>query len=187
MIVTLAILSLMSVILFQSVTVQWSAMQRVSAAFDRAGAERVRETTFRQVLHGLVPAWPEQPRRGFRGDERGFSSVTDQPLTGTVSGLHPLTVSAEAETLRLQVRDQAVILASGRPAYFAYRGLNGDWYKSWPPESNPGNGFFQDGDYFDTPALPESVRVTFGGDETKQWVVHVGSSAGLPFRIQDVQ
>ncbi|TCP32956.1 prepilin-type N-terminal cleavage/methylation domain-containing protein [Rhodothalassium salexigens DSM 2132] len=192
-IVTLAIVSLVSTILFQSVTTHWGNMQRIDAAFDRAREGGVRAQVFRQVVVHLLPAWPEQEEARFRGGPSGFSGLTGQAASASEAALTPFSIEAVAGRgvgpLRLRLVDRDVVLADPvRDVRVEYLALNGRWLDRWPPEENPGNGFFSDGQYFDTPPLPEAIRIRFVDARGPQaWIATVGTSTGLPFRIQDVQ
>lgn len=191
-IVTLALISLISLILFQSVTTYWSNMQRVSAAFDRANSMALREAIFRNLVGEMVPGWPETPSQVFRADEDSFSGLTNRPFDTRHPRLLPLAVSLERGTgiSRLIVRtgESAVVMIEGlEAARIDYRGMDGLWRSSWPPEANPGNGFFNDGDFFATPQLPESIRLEFvRGGKAHSWIVTLENAKTLPFRVQDM-
>lgn len=189
-IVTLALLSLISTILFQSVVTQWSNMQRVSAAFDRAQSQPLRAALFRDVARELVPAWPNSPERVFNGDGAGFEGMTLRPLSAGNRKLTVIKVALENDStpqrLVIDTGDGQQTLVEGiENGQFDYFGMDGQWHEAWPPKANPGNGFFQDQAFFQTPALPEAIRLRFQISGTLAlWVVPLENRHRLPFRLE---
>lgn len=193
LIVALALVSLISVVLFQSVVTQWTNVQRVSAAVDQVRQIALREAVLRDVVGHIVAGWPEQAGTVFRGTDHGFSGLTARSTLPGRHGLFPLEVrvvdgDSGAQRLILRQEESTIgIIDSLDLARLSYRGLDNQWYERWPPEANPGNGFFDDGDYFPTPPLPEAVRIdfTFRG-EKMSWIFALSRSKNLPLRAQDL-
>jgi len=190
-IVTLALLSLVSLLLFDASITQWSNMRRISHAFERANSLTLRELVFRDTVSALIPAWPDTDEPVFEGDGQGFAGMTAQPLAARARDLGFLEVSLEdgeaGRRLVLRQREsESVLLEDVGSARFAYRALDGSWYETWPPEENPGSGFFNDGQFFDTPQLPETIRLTFRRNgERGVWMVPIARAPHLPFRVRD--
>jgi prepilin-type N-terminal cleavage/methylation domain-containing protein len=191
MIVTLALLSLISLILFQSAITQWSNMQRISLAFERAQNLPLREEIFRDVAGQLLPGWPEQQIGIFRGGPEGFSGITLRPFSALDHQLAPLDVrisnQGAGQSLIMGGEDANDILASEiSNARFDYKAMDGSWHDRWPPETKPGNGFFTDQVYFETPQLPEVIRLRFSRSNTRHiWYVTPHNRNSLPFRLED--
>ena len=191
LIVALALLSLVSLFLFDAALTQWSNMQRISRAFAEVRSLTMREMIFRDVTQDMIPSWPESDEAEFQGTRDRFAGSTLRSLSDTPPHRLPLEAVLERgnDGHRLVLRqqsDELVLLEGLVRAGFDYRGLDGNWREAWPPEDNPGNGFFDDGQYYATPPLPETIRLRFSLDgQERVWIVAINSSPRLPFRIQD--
>ncbi len=195
LIASLAIVSLVSAALFQSMASWMRLSSRASGAAEASLAAIAGQQMFDRIVGGLIFAWPEETARRFVGAADGFSGITTTPL----HGLHPQLASASIVVLRPNNATRGRIVYRSDEiewtlrefdgaAAFSYLGADGAWRESWPPETNPDPGSFGDAAYFDTPQLPAAIRLSFddGGNSTV-WIADIASDPRIPQRVQDFQ
>jgi hypothetical protein len=68
-------------------------------------------------------------------------------------------------------------------ARLRFLGADGAWYDAWPPAANPDPSPFGDAVYFDTPQLPQAVRLDAGD---RVVIAPVGRTTGLPANERDL-
>lgn len=187
----MALLSLVTLFLTQSVFTQWSIARRVSAAFDRSRDLYMRESLFEDLVAGLMPAWPEQQDSAFQGRPERFSAVTLQPLGGGPDSVVSLRLDILGpignQSVSARLGDQTLPLLTGvTAARLDYRAIDGSWHLRWPPPNNPGNGVDSGRPVFETPPLPVSVRLTYElAGQRFVWIGNLASTPALPPREQD--
>ncbi len=194
LIASLAIVSLVSAALFQSMAAWMRLSARASAAADASLSSIAGQQMFDRIVGGLVFAWPEEETSYFVGASDGFSGLSATPLHGIYPRLAPVRMSIikaensqpgrvvyQSENVEWTLRD-----FSGAAA-FSYLGADGAWRATWPPTTNPEPGPFDDAAYFDVPQLPLAVRASFSdGDETVAWIADIAGDPKIPQRMQDL-
>lgn len=80
LLIALAIASLTSLALFQSIGVWFTVSAKTTQAAERAIGDLVHERQFRNIVAGLTSAWPDQPEQTFKGNPDSFTGLTDQTL-----------------------------------------------------------------------------------------------------------
>lgn len=192
MLFALALISLMSLILTQSSIRHLATVDRVAQAVTDVTLNEVRLNSISQVLRRSVGAWPEQEALHFVGRADRLSGLTDQPLSGQRGGVVPFQAAFVPDGVDLALvlsvdGTSLTLLRSLTEARFDYRAETGQWFEAWPPERNPGNGFFNDGLFYATPPLPNSIRLRFvKGGRMQVLVIPIDRLGGLPNRPQDI-
>ena len=194
--VSLAIISLVSAALFQSAAAWLRLSARASGAAEEALSSIVAQRMFDRVVGGLIYTWPEETALRFIGANDGFSGLTATPLSGVSPQLLPVQLSAlqpvEGRPGRIIYSARGVdgwtLRTFDGATTFTYLGADGQWRAAWPPAVNPDPGPFNDAAFFETPQLPLAIRIDIadsGGDET--WIADISSNSPIPHRIQDLR
>lgn len=189
LLISLAMLSIVTILLAQSVTTQWRIVSRVSSNIETIQTEDLRQSLFTDFTSRLQPQWPDQSEHRFQGRADGYSGLTIG--TGVRPGLTPIRAALTGDPgrrrLSMTIGDAPLALLQDLgDAAFSYRGLDGRWYPVWPPAETPGNGVDRPPYAYLTPQLPNAVRLTFTDQQTERaWVALLGSDPALPPRPQD--
>jgi|GEM_PF-4935224 len=194
LIATLAIVSLVSAALFQSAAAWMRLSSRAASAAEDSLSSIAGQQMFQRLVGGLIYAWPEEIDQKFEGGPNGFSGQTATPLAGVHPQLKGVSVfitsgdDSSGGRIVYQSPDAQWTLAEiGGGAAFSYLGADAVWRPSWPPETPPNPGPFDDGAHLDIPQLPIAVRVDFlDGDRPQSWIANVKSQQRIPQRIQDI-
>lgn len=190
--IALAIASVVSLALFQSVS-QWLLVStRASAAADRALTRVSVQRTFEHIVAGMQPGWPE---------EEGVFHGTRHEMTGLSHGM-PLAHPSPPRpvTLRLLSGSEAraglafeaggetleVFRLPAQIAVFSYLGPDLVWREAWPPEVPPGAGPVDRATLADIAPLPRAMRCCFDlPDRRVCWIARPGSDFPRPVRASD--
>ncbi|MEL6379802.1 MAG: prepilin-type N-terminal cleavage/methylation domain-containing protein [Pseudomonadota bacterium] len=174
--IALAITSLASLALFQSMSAWFAISAKTTGAAERALGGVVHNQQFRAVVGGLLPGWPYRPEEAFIGRADFFSGLTTASLHQREQGLAVVSMEllkdqrSGAITLSYAARaggeDTGWIMErfpAATDGAFSYFGADGRWYPTWPPAKNPEPGPFTDAELFDTPPLPLAVKMVVTG------------------------
>ena len=184
----LAIMSIVLLACFQSISTWARLSARVKAASDNAIGAVMDATQFQQIVGGLTPAWPENEAFIFKGDARGWSGLSASPLEAIEPSMVFLRVQiVEADdgaALRYRSDNEDWLLATfSEEARFSYLGADGAWRSAWPPQAVPLPGPFDDAAFLTTPQTPLAIRLS---TPSRSWIAAVRSTPRLPVREQDV-
>lgn len=193
--VALAIMSLTSLILFQSTTSMLSVSEKASDASVRIVDNAIARTTFKKIIGELTPGWPDRETTVFKGTVAGFSGLT---------ATFPSAIEQELTTMSMEFRSRGVnnidlvlkklgepeiILDSfeGDEGTFSYLGQDQLFYPVWPPERLRSQGFDTDESFQEVPELPVAIRMTISGTESRDgvsvlWLATVNGLTKLPYR-----
>lgn len=195
LIASLAIVSLVSAALFQSMAAWMRLSARAAAAADATLTSIAGQQMFDRAVGGLTFAWPEETEARFIGASDGFSGHSATPLQGLTPGLDVIQVAIQSSVSPARGR---IVYSSGdavwalqefdETAALSYLGADGAWRSNWPPATNPEPGPFADAPFFDTPQLPIAIRLTYGdAGATKVWIADISSHPRVPQRLKDLQ
>ncbi len=192
---SLAIVSLVSAALFQSMAAWMRLSARASAAADQSLTAIAGQQMFDRAVGELTFAWPEETASRFIGASDGFSGLSAAALQGIYPRLAAIQVSLErpSDTQRGRIVYQSgatnwTLQEFDGTASLSYLGADGDWRANWPPSTNPEPGPFADAAFFETPQLPLAIRVSFSdGDTAKAWIADIYSDPRIPQRPRDLQ
>lgn len=193
--VSLAIVSLVSAALFQSMAAWMRLSARASTAADEALTSIAGQQMFDRAVGGLIFAWPEETAYRFIGAPDGFSGVSATPLQGLFPRLGVIQVAIERPD---DGRRGRIVYQSGatdwtlqefdETASFSYLGADGAWRANWPPAVNPEPGPFEDAAFFDTPQLPLAIRASYVDHAVnKVWIADISGDPQIPLRQRDQQ
>lgn len=206
--IALAIMSIASLALFQSTATMLSVSDRAVKTSERVLDGALNRRAMTGLLSGLVPAWPEDGARSFKGTASRLEGLSAESLSwqneALGSGLShfSLTLSGEAQnntqplnawSLRYEdltsngnsrTRDEGWVLDAGLPANtrFRYLGLDGTWRANWPPPTPPATPYFNDALFITTSPLPEAVKLETGQGVVLA-IVAVRRHAHSPLRL----
>ncbi len=195
LIASLAIVSLVSAALFQSIAAWMQLSARASAAAEGSLSAIAGQRMFDRIVGGLTFAWPEEDAFRFVGAADGFSGVAAAPLHGFHPHLAPVRVivrrpdGEERGRITYQSGDiEWALQALDGTAALSYLGADGVWRSTWPPAANPEPGPFDDAAYFDTPQLPLAIRASFSdGDASSAWIADISGHPRIPQRLRDLE
>ncbi len=188
--IALAILSMVTLVMFQSTSSLLRITDRAMAAGDRTLESAIARKAFRTSVGSLIPAWDEQVTLKFKGNPDGFSGLSAAVPSALDHLLQPVAVSlAERNPGEISL----IVTAQGQSwdvekfratrASFTYLGMDRTWYDIWPPREIPKPGFYDDEKYMDMPLLPLAIRLSgTGADSNFAWLATVSGSKALPYR-----
>ncbi|PHR53888.1 MAG: hypothetical protein COA47_16415 [Robiginitomaculum sp.] len=188
--IALAILSLVTLAMFQSTSSLLRITDRAMVAGDRTLESAIARKAFRTSVGSLIPAWDEQTIWKFKGGPDEFSGLSAAVPSALDHLLQPVTVSL-AENSPGEI--SLVVTAEGQSwdvekfratrASFTYLGMDRTWYDIWPPREIPKPGFYDDEKYMDMPLLPLAIRLSGAGINSNfAWLATVSGSQSLPYR-----
>lgn len=188
--VTLAILSISSVLIFQSLTGQYELTARIDAAATSATSDAVRRESFSSVVGSLVPSWPEDSQSPFVATPEQLSGLTSAPLMDEAPGLvyFTLEISGDPSELAYISRGRRVVLETfDDMASFSYLGADNNWYPQWPPtDATPDAGRFDDSSAYETWPLPRAVRIQTASRAQLDWITILDWQGPRLPRRQDI-
>ena len=166
--IALAIMSVVSLALFQSTTQLLSVSEKSVSVTGNTLDDFVLNETFQSLVVGIVPAWPEDEENIFRGDEAGFSGLVAGSTLLQQGGVKPFSANVSVQNalgnqsfIDFQF-DGAPLISQpveGVSYEFSYLGWDQKWYNFWPPEEIPSTGFEGDNLFLEMPQLPEAIRL----------------------------
>ncbi len=197
--IALAIATLVSLALFQSV-VQWVELSaKTSGAAQRAISTLAYERQFRTIVRGLIPGWKEIEEEEFKGTPEFFSGIATHLLHKGEPALSVVTLQLvnEGNTASLNYlafeTGWTMVKFEDAFARFDYLGADGKWYPNWPPATVPEPGPFKDYEILGVPLLPAAIRLSAisqgEGDRNRvksMIIAEVLNDPELPHRDKDV-
>jgi general secretion pathway protein J len=144
-IVMLMVVSLVSVVLMQGMSLVLRLRTNLSAQTVDLDQIALKRNYVRQPLQGLIGDFPDGKDK-FRGEPKSVSGLTTQPLFRragrAITFVLALEFNASDSENTLSYReseDQPVIIAQweGDEAFFKYIGTMGQWDEVWPPPEGP--------------------------------------------------
>lgn len=189
--VTLAILSISSVLIFQSLASQANLTARIEAAATNATSDAVKREGFTSVVQGLVPSWPEDDETPFDATPEKVSGLTASPLLNESFGLIYFTfeLSGNPSELAYIANGRRVVLETfSEAAAFSYLGPDDEWYPEWPPAlKQPDAGRFDDSPAYETWPLPRAIRIRSASQSDLDWIANLNWQAPRLPRRQDIE
>lgn len=142
MLVALAIFSLTSLALFQSLNTFLNISKRAVRGAESAITRSVDRQILYNLVDGIVQPWNET-EIAFKGQPQGFSGLSTQAFSEEPVSLTPFTISLtgapyEQKTLSYLSGDRSWVLVSklDKSASFEYLTSSRDWVATWPPIRN---------------------------------------------------
>lgn len=186
--VTLALFSVISLVLFDIVSTQYRVQDRTRELTTSVIESQAVKQSFYEIVGQMLPQWREgEP--GFIGTSQQFAGIsTGSQLTNASA---PFTFKMELrnnrQNLNYTERDVSITMKYfSEPASFSYLGADGVWLTHWPPETPPDGGRFNDAEHYTTPPFPRAIRITTENNEHLHIIAEIGWQAPRPFRWQDM-
>jgi len=193
--IALAILSLSSLILFQSTSSMLSVSEKTSMANDKLIENVIARETFKNIISGLTPGWPNQEGTVFDGKPHEFSGLTTRFPSSTDYRMAHVSVTlnqTENNVNNLIVKSagtDAIILEefNATAAVFEYMGEDQVFYPVWPPEQLKNLGFANDASFMEVPDLPKLIRLSVETSSSESnnhviWIASIGGETRLPYK-----
>ncbi|WP_373006375.1 prepilin-type N-terminal cleavage/methylation domain-containing protein [Hyphomonas sp.] len=191
--VALAIVGVLSTIIFRSLGLQAQQVERVqdatAAAMELVADHRLLETTLAQTL----PAWPEQAGDVFTGNELKISGITTGRVFSDLGDIQNYSLQlTEADTEHVDLtlttlEGSWTLIQLPRDAAFSYYGYDGLWRASWPPPPLTAFETLDVETHFRNGPLPAMIRLTSTSkDPDGNWIVAFSNSEPLPLRANDL-
>ena len=179
--ISLAILSVVSLALFQSTSMLLRITDRAVQAGERALESSIARKTFRSSIGGLTLGWSEHKEDIFIGNERSLSGLSRDVPALFAQRLQRVSfhlIPTDTDTITLEVRMEDSVWSlhefTAQRAKFSYLGTDQKWYEAWPPQQTPSTGFFDDAAYLQIPQLPLAVRISgVNRGEKFSWVADI--------------
>lgn len=188
--VTLAIVSIVSMITFRSLGIQVDQASRVEESTLRAVSGVAEYRLLSSVIEQTVPSWPENESALFRGTRDSIHGTTAARAFGANTGLQHYTIRlAETRnretslevTLGGQTLSASTVSAN---AAFVYYGQDGTWHESWPPTGLDPTNIEQT---VRIGRLPILIRMTTSGQNADENIlISLENSGYLPVRASDL-
>lgn len=190
--VSLAIASIISLLIFGSLRQQFELIDRVQSASAEALDLQARTRLMSNVLLHTSPAWPENDADKFSGTREQISGVTGEAIFGDRAAMqgYRLRIIQLAEASSLSLETAEGVWEMGKlplDAHFLYYGHDGIWHTEWPP-NRPTPRTIADMDaYARTGKLPSLVKVhSEQGEVSEAWVFAIYNTDALSVRTQDL-
>ena len=140
MLIALAIMSLTSLALFQSMSRMLYVSDRAIEVSEQSLESAVSNRTITKLIDGLVPAWSLRPEDSFTGQRQRFSGVSANAIHSTATENADFTLSLsvvddEKGRLIYEAQNLSWVLATKleETAYFEYLDKKNIWHPQWPP------------------------------------------------------
>lgn len=163
MLVTLALTSMVSLLLWQALAQIARVERLLEDQNDAGGSTFVRTEWIRYAIEALLPGEAESPDR-LRGNERELQGLTGEPPLDCRAGVCRIRLTLRfddraqrtelvASALdRPDIAPQVLLAWPGRQGRFRYQGSDGQWGERWPPAMGV------------HPALPRVIALDTGPD-----------------------
>jgi|GEM_PF-683224 len=137
--VSLAIASLVSMLIFGSLRQQYQLIDRVQDASSEALDRQARWRLMSNILRNTSPAWPESEVEKFVGGPLQMSGVSGEAIFGDTAALQQYTVRliqiGQVRTINLETEEGVWEIGTvPETATFSYYGHDGVWHATWPPQ-----------------------------------------------------
>jgi len=187
MLVALAILSLTSLAMFQSIGTLLQVSEKAITASERTIDKTLDRITLISLISGIVPHWDDAPNTAFRGSGTEMSGVSTLNPGFDAQGLTAFSLrlvakpGSQTHTLVYSSHEASLDLASDIPlsARFNYVGLDANPRNSWPPDAPISNSFFNQEGFETLPVLPNIVSLTLP-DGQVIWTIAITKYFNLP-------
>lgn len=193
--IALAIMSVISLALFQSTTQLLSVSEKSVNVTGKTIDVFVLNETFQSLVIGIVPAWDEDEDNIFKGNEDQFSGLVAGSALLQQGGVKRF--SANVSSLNNSQNksfidfefDGAPLLSQtveGMAYQFSYLGWDQKWYNFWPPEEIPSTGFEGDNLFLEMPQLPEAIRLSSQNDNAPFFLIASRNETAYPAGRLDI-
>jgi len=190
MLIALAIMSLTSLVLSQSIGTMLSVSERAVSASERTLEVVIERHTMSKLIDGLVPQWGELTEGSFSGRPQAFSALSANSISSSNVENAEFTLSLQrldgrGKILVFETKVTNWIVESDLPdtAYFEYLGPENTWHKNWPiairlnlNEDNPFSNL-------QLLSLPQAIRLNSSSSDKNQLYV-VERHYMLPDRME---
>jgi prepilin-type N-terminal cleavage/methylation domain-containing protein len=193
--IALAILSLTSLILFQSTSSMLSVSEKASTASERLIESVIARKTFQNIINGLTPGWQNEESTVFRGTPNEFSGLTtsfpaiiDHRLVRFNVTLSQASNAKNTLIIKSTETDEIILEEfSAELASFEYMGDDQHFYPIWPPQELQEQGFAVDAEFREIPSLPKLIRLKVLTSSSEQnadtiWIASIGGETKLPYK-----
>jgi len=176
MLIALAIMSLTSLALFQSIGTMLNVSDRAVRVSERTLEMAITRESMSQLVDGLVEDKDPLPERSLLGKPLSFSGVSANAIhsDGFENASFKVSLDSGEQSTKSLVYGtgaQSWVLETGLPpgSYFEYLGRDNTWYKQWPQAEQPALIPNVD-DILDELVilkLPRAIRLTMGAGQRK--------------------
>lgn len=189
MLIALAIMSLTSLALFQSISTMLSVSDRAVSVTERTLEGAIAQRTVSRLIDGLVPQWSDLPEDSFSGGAHAFSAFSAGAIHLTTNENAEFTLSllndGEGEkSLVYKTKTENWILETGFPitAHFEYLGPENIWHEAWPIVKKPSLNEDEFLSNLRVIKLPQAIRLNSSPEHQGNYY-RVGRHYFLPDRL----
>lgn len=156
--VVLSLVSLISVIVLQMMTILLKSYDQISRMEGQSALESMRNNWFRGSVNAMVASLDQEFE--FRGARKLVSGYTTSPLMGRQGMLTSISWEIREDATQSTLwyiehskRPLQISTWDNARAEFSYRGLKSGWVEAWPPSELPEG------------VLPHRVKLTIHPDD----------------------
>lgn len=168
--VTLAIVSIVSVLIFASLGTQVRQVEAVDKAASEILDSTAQNRLIGEIVSNSVEAWPEESDAKFRGARKSLTGLSTHGLLDPVGYLQPYAIqivqSGGSESVEVSTAEGQWSLEDfDTEMEFRYLGQDGIWYEQWPPPEQRTTTLREIEDSLRNKALPEIVGLVSQEDQ----------------------
>lgn len=192
--IALAILSIVSLALFQSTSTLLSVSDRAIKSGDRTLDGALNRLAFARLIDGILPHWDGQEETGFRGNGTEISGVSTENLNIDKAGLSPFSIQITQTGQAPSLNVSSLIYSTDTVSWpldidlpdtarFYYLGRDQKWYGEWPTDEMPKAAFAIEKTYSDPQRIPLAISIQAPKGEIF-WMAKIDQNRHLPPRFE---
>ena len=190
--VSLAIASLVSMLIFGSLRQQYQLIDRVQDASAEALDRQARSRLLSNVLRTTTPAWPEAEVEKFVGSAYQMSGVSNEAIFGDSAAMQQYTVRllqiGGQRSINLETEEGVWEIGTvPGTARFSYYGHDGVWHETWPPQRPAPRTIPEMEQHAALGVLPALIRIDSESEQmVESWVFAMYNTDSPSLRAQDL-
>lgn len=193
--IALAILSFISLALFQSTSSLLSVSDRAIQSGERTLDGALNRVAFARVIDGILPHWEDQAAdTAFRGTDTKISGISTQNLNLDKARLSSFSIEIIKTGQERDLGKSSMIYSTDTlswpmdidlpdTARFYYLGRDQKWYTQWPSDEMPKAAFEIDKTFSTPQIIPLAISVQAPDGEVF-WMAKVDQNRHLPSRFE---
>lgn len=192
--IALAILSFVSLTLFQSSATLLSVSDRAVKSGERTLDGALNRLAFARVIDGIVPHWPEHADTAFIGSKTKMSGISTENLNSETGTLTPFTLQITQTGDEASLDNASLIYTTDalswpmdvklpRNAHFSFLARDQQWYDKWPLDKMAGTGFSVDDPFLQAQPIPLAISIQDANNQV-YWMAEIRHHRALPARFK---
>ena len=181
--IALAIMSIVSLALFQSLGQMLAVSDRAVRLTNESFDHYADEAAFRDFIGDIIGTWVDADPHVLKGDGQSLSGLAVSPLiVERLTGAQPFRLTLESLPSKVGQRSQfqlvldsdgllenavgerprpVIAIFEGQNPRFTYHSFDRTARSNWPPQQVPSPGILNDDKFMDVPRLPHVVMLEY--------------------------